>query len=409
MSAEALREYGLLAVGIGLVLAAFLIGRANRQFFRAVLTLVGMAAIAGWMHQRREPPPMPPAGIRLPAGATDLPSPVIETPAGGVDGFELEAFRLLHAFDYAEGGLDEIAVDPNGRWAAVSKMDGLVVLLDLEAREEVASAIVDRGANGSIYSLAFSPDGHRLGIGMTGRVEILSVPGGAVLHEMELPDRWGNRHAVTDLTVSPSGDVLVATGYPDLFFQDLRSGDGIGTLRSGQYGFTRLVWSRDGRSLAAVRAGRRMIAVWPTSNLWGLDGNGTLCRVVLTRDHWVDALAFGVDFVTEAEVLVATLGSEQKKARLAVWDAESCQPRGSYALGTARTLALSLTSDGRAALVFADGGILAAMRLADGTALATLETDPGADAVLSSAAGDRLLVVSYAYDRVTLYERRGGP
>lgn len=405
MSAELVHAYGLLAIGVVLVLTALLVGRANRRLLPAILTLLGVAAIAGWMHQRREPPPMPPAGIRLPAGATDLPSPAIEARAARVDGFELEAFRLVHAFDYAEEGIGEVALDPNGRWAAVSFHGGRLAFLDLEAREKVASVTSARGATGRVHSLAFSPDGGRLAVGLMGRVVVLEVPTGGRVFEMELPAPLGGRTAVESLAIAPSGDVLVATGHPDLVFQDLRSGEGIGTLRSGRHGFTRLAWRRDGRSLAAVRAGRREIVVWPTSDLVGLDGNRALCRVVLTRDHWVDALAFGM----EDEVLVASLGSERDDARLAAWDAERCEPRASYPLGTVRILALSLTPDGTAALVFADEGMLAAIGLADGAALGTLETDPSAAVVLLSDARQRLLVVSHADDRITLYERRPSP
>lgn len=408
MNGEVVQEYGLLAVGVGLVLAAFLVGRVNRQLLPAVLTLVGVAAIAGWMHERGQSRwAVPPPGMHLVAGATDLPSPVIETRPALEAGFELQDLRPAHRFEYAEEGLRVVAIDPGGRWGAVGTAAGRLAFLDLETRKEASATIVGRSPASGIHSLAFSPDGRRLAVGLMGRATVLEVPTGTQVFDLEFPAALGGRAVVEDLAIAPSGDVLVATGHPDLVFQDLQDGAGIGILASAEGGFARLAWSRDGRSLAAVGAERRALFVWPSSDLAALVGAGPRCRIQLPRDRWVDALAFGV-LDPAGEALVTTLGSEQREAHLAVWDVASCEPRASYPLGTVRTLGLSLAPDGTSAVVFADEGTLAAIRIEDGAAVGTLETDPGAAVVLLSDAGQRLLVVSHADDRITLYERRGG-
>lgn len=175
-----------------------------------------------------------------------------------------------------------VAVSPDGRWAAVARADA-VELLDLRSRRTVRSW---RGPDlNNVSAMVWSPDGRTLAYGGgNGRVGFRSMPDGTELG----PSRLVFPGFTLALTASPDGRWLAGLGTDgELALFDLTSRELVGRPlpppHPGGWGFP--AWSSDSRA----------VTVWYESGdtvRWEVDADRWIdraCRVAhrdLTADEW---------------------------------------------------------------------------------------------------------------------------
>lgn len=371
--------------------------------FPTVLMLAGAAAVGIWVARadvralertiRVDRAVSVPAGLG--AGVDGgFPSPVVSTGPRAYSELALGEFERVRSLHFEEnGGLRAAAFDAGGRWAVMATGAEGARLVDLDDGE-VGGRLT--ASNDRVRAVDISPDGHVAALGGTGRVWLHQLPDGELLAEVDLADPTGRRTQVSDLAVAPSGDVLVAAAGRDLFFIDVRSGTNLGPVRAGGLPVNRVAWSPDGRFLASGSGTE--IMVWPTSRLEGLGPESARCRVEL------DEVALGLAASNDG-VLAATAPGSGGSGELVMVRWDPCGIEARHPGGAVGATMIVLAPGGDQALI-PDVGELSAMDVADGAVIGTLGAGLTATGVDLSAAGDRLLTLSFEDARITVWDRR---
>ena len=193
-------------------------------------------------------------------------------------------------FNGHEGNGRTIGFSLNRRWFASTDGSHGIRLVDLESGREVGQL---KGLTGRIDAIAFSPDSKLLAAAGTNRTIIVwQVASRRVLHTL-------TAHAGTVLVgsvaFSPDGKRLASSGneserdlsHPLIELWDVASGKSIGLLRGHDAPTGSIIFSPNGRTLAAANA-LGVITVWNTesaSELYSIQAhNGEIHSVAFSPD-----------------------------------------------------------------------------------------------------------------------------
>ncbi|UCC88777.1 MAG: WD40 repeat domain-containing protein [Anaerolineales bacterium] len=151
-----------------------------------------------------------------------------------------------------------VAWSPNGRWLASGDVDGTIMVWDAEVGEQILTLKGHMALEGyrayegystALHSLAWSPDGARIGSGAGDKTIIIwNARTGERQHTLA-----GHTAPVYSLTWSPAGD-RIASGSPDgkIIIWDAVAGKRLSILASSTSGVNDVAWSPDGTQLASA-------------------------------------------------------------------------------------------------------------------------------------------------------------
>lgn len=175
-----------------------------------------------------------------------------------------------------------IAYSPDGRTIASGGFDGMIRLWNLRMLN-AAPRTLNVGTDGSVVTVAFSPDGHTLAAGSRGLIQFwnLSAPDGAphTLAEVE--------GSVYSVAFSPDGRFLAAGGTDgSIWLWDLSAPEHApGELTGHESSVNAVAFSPDGRFLASGSADN-------TIRLWDLSAPDTSFHIFTGHEDQVTSVAF---------------------------------------------------------------------------------------------------------------------
>jgi WD40 repeat protein/heme exporter protein D len=289
-----------------------------------------------------------------------------------------------------EGSVWSVAFSPDGHWLATGSEDATARLWDLAAEDPGVEPLVLAGHRASVLSVAFSPDGHWLATGSEDKtVRLWDL--GAEDPRAEPLELTGHEGPVLSVAFSPDGRWL-ATGSGDKLDDTARLWDlgaedpGAESLElTGHEGpVLSIAFSPDGHWLATGSGAEIYGSNDDTARLWNLEAEDPAAEPVVLAGHRASVLS--VVFSPDGRWLAT--GSDDATARL--WDLEAEDPAAEpvvLAGHRASVLSVAFSPDGRR---------LATGSLDDTARLWDLEAeDPAAEPlVLTGHEGD---VVSVAF------------
>jgi WD40 repeat protein len=197
--------------------------------------------------------------------------------------------RIPNASDYVY----DLAFRRGGRIVASADDDMLIRLWDLHTEKQIRPAL--RGHTGSVYIVAFSPDGRMLASGGDDTIRLWDVR----THREIEPPLSGHTGSVYDLAFSRNGRTLASVGDDRVIrLWDVRAHRQLGRPLEGHRGTVSGVsFSSDGRTLNTV--GGSTIQVWEKIFWRNFDQLRTeVCKLVggsLSRAEWTQ-FAPGIDY-----------------------------------------------------------------------------------------------------------------
>ena len=140
-----------------------------------------------------------------------------------------------------------------------------------------------QGHSGSVYSVAFSPDGKVLASGSGGTIKLWDVKSGALLKTLK-----GHSWSVYSVAFSPDGKVLASGSYDKtILLWDVESGALLQTLKGHSWGVLSVAFSPDGKVLASG-SGDNTIKLWDVKS-------GALLKTLKGHSDDVLSVAFSPD------------------------------------------------------------------------------------------------------------------
>jgi len=188
---------------------------------------------------------------------------------------------LTSALSGHTGSVYSVAFSPDGRLLASGSSDWTIRLWDVGTGQVVRT--LSRHTD-SVYSVAFSPDGRLLASGSWDRtIRLWDVGTGQVVRTLS-----GHTYSVSSVAFSPDGRLL-ASGSDDRTIRlwDVGTGQVVRTLSGHTYLVNSVAFSPDGRLLASGSSDR-------TIRLWDV-GTGQLVRTLSGHTDWVRSVAFSPD------------------------------------------------------------------------------------------------------------------
>lgn len=192
----------------------------------------------------------------------------------------------------------DLDLSPDGRWAATAAHDGTLRLWDISIPIEVEGRILLDVAPQAPRSVAFSPDGRTLAVGLAKwtasnpdyAIRLIEVETGHEIRRLT-----GHSEVVADLAFSPDGKRLLS-GSVDaaVILWDVESGEQIHRL-GGHNSYVNAVAFHPGGRLAASGAGDGSVILWDTE-----------AGEALRRFSPLNVVVVGIDFMPDgASLLVA--------------------------------------------------------------------------------------------------------
>jgi RNA polymerase sigma factor (sigma-70 family) len=244
-----------------------------------------------------------------------------------------DVWKEQAAFDLGGKGASafSLAVSPDGHFLAVGQ-EGKVRLWEITTSRELATLEQE----GTIWSVAFSPDGTLLATGSKlGTAKIWDVGN---LRERAALD--GHTNNVNSVAFSPDGKTL-ATGSFDKTVRlwDVATGKELRQLPGPQDAVTSVAIAPDGKTLAAAESMARTIRCWDLTT-------GKELRTLTGHTDLVWCLAFSPDG--------KTLASGSRDCTVRLWDTATGNERGVLKWHVSQVNAVAFSPDGKT-LVSAGG------------------------------------------------------
>jgi WD40 repeat protein/predicted dehydrogenase len=196
---------------------------------------------------------------------------------------------------------------------------------------ELASAHRTAPLGGTVYSVAFAPNGETLAIGLRDQVKLFDVATHA------LPATWTPKVGpVRSLAYSPDGELLAIGGYQKLQLWTTANGDLAKELLGHRGLVTGVAFSPDGTRLASSSEDE-------TARVWSVDTGAAV--TLLKHDYPVNGIAWSPD----GQQLATAAGDElrpTKAGEVRLWSA-SGEPVRTWADHTRAALSVTFTPDGQ--------------------------------------------------------------
>ncbi|MBX7169057.1 MAG: serine/threonine protein kinase [Pirellulales bacterium] len=229
-----------------------------------------------------------------------------------------------------------------------------------------------RGHQGSVYGVAYAPDGHTVAsVGADAVVRIWDAANGDLLCALT-----GHEGEINSLAFSPDGQLL-ATASDDatVFLWDIKAQSLHRKLDEPKHGVFGLAFSPDGRQLAACGKDK-VIYLWDVAQ-------GTLLATLSGHRDFVQSVAFSPD----GGSLFST--SDDRTARQ--WDLANKAEMRTWATQPRQIAGLAVSHDGRLLAIAGRQGVIELYDLRTGEELSPLVGHTGAVHTLTFSPGDRLL------------------
>jgi WD40 repeat protein len=304
--------------------------------------------------------------------------------AGGLAGQTEEAVQLQFS--------------PGGRLLAVANRRGGIGVWDM-ARGRLVHSFAGKHKEGEAASLAFTPDGGRLASACVGNVTVWDL---ATEKELFTRERSGT-HAV----FSPDGQTLAMAGYSRdteghpmlrITFADAGTGEGERSTQPVHGQTTRLVYSPDGRRVAAgavLDMGYCLLRVWNAET-------GLLEAEFPMRTQHILGLAFSPD----NQRLYADSGGFATPAEVKCYDLTSQREVLSFRGHEETIFGLALSADGKRLVTVSADKSVRIWDAATGAELFSLR-GPAAWTCVAMSSDNRYLAASANGKMVSLWDAGG--
>jgi serine/threonine protein kinase/WD40 repeat protein len=316
----------------------------------------------------------PGAGARISPSAARASS---ETPSPTPASTNWQQERTLT--DSTSGGIQAMAVSPDGGMLATGSMDGSSYLWNL-ASGQLVDTITPPSPDG-VSSLAFSPDGQMLAIGFgSGTIMLRDV---ATMQTVATFSDGYGQGAVSSLAFSPDGAMLAAAdlGSRGTFLWDVAMRRQIRLLSTNLGAVTAAAFSPDGKTLATGGDGGTV--------LWDVATGAQIARLGISASGPIISVAFSPD-----GSMLATGGF----VAAVLWDVPAGRQVAvlAYRPASADTATVAFSPDG--AVLATAGAPTLLWATARGTKITTIPVTADVVAfspkgqILTTATGNRVIV-----------------
>jgi WD40 repeat protein len=250
-------------------------------------------------------------------------------PQGDIDLAQAEMLQLPTQRYTLPSSLMDLAVSPDGKWAASANFRRIATILDIQTGQTLRQLT---GHEGPLSSVAFSPDGKYLLTGSFDKTARLwDAHTGAQIRVFR-----GHTDLVNGVAFSPDG-LRILTGSSDgtAVIWDATTGDQLITLKGHDGAVNRIAFSPDGKTV--LTSGQNK-----TARLWDAQSGKQLQVYAGHNDN-----IFSVIFSPDGKQVLT--GSDDGTARL--WDAASGKESQRFDAKGGGVLGIAFSPDGSRVLV----------------------------------------------------------
>ena len=242
--------------------------------------------------------------------------------------WDLTSRKLIERIPGNRGTVYSVAFSPDGREVALAS-EGLVEVCDVETPTRPIRAL--RGHTGFVYAVAFSPDGRYLASGGLDRT--LRLWDRATGQEIRA--FFGHEGFVRGLAFSPDSRWLLSASEDcSLKLWEIASGRSLADFHGHQSFTSCVAFSPDGR-LVASGGQDHAVKLWSATQRAPLTFTG----------H--DGAVHGLVFLPDSQRLVSGAGYRSTRGRLKLWDATTGEPLEPSFESCPEIYAVALHRDGR--------------------------------------------------------------
>jgi predicted NACHT family NTPase len=236
-----------------------------------------------------------------------------------------EANLTDSAFTKAFGTVFAVAFSPDGKRLATAGSDGVVRFWDVTSGRELLTC---KSHSNLVVSVAFSPDGKTLASSSSDRtIKLWDCLSGECLQTWQGHGDW-----VRSVAFSPDGQILASSSNDTTIkLWDCRSGECLQTLQGHSDWIRLIAFSPDGKTLASGSDDR-------TVKLWDCR-SGECLQTWQGHSDWVNSVAFSPDGKTLAS------GSSDRTIKL--WDCRSGECRQTWQGHSDLVRSVAFSPDGK--------------------------------------------------------------
>lgn len=337
------------------------------------------------LYERKPSLNLPPATSQITPSPTPTQTP-IPTPSTNVAVALPTNWSLLNTLN-AGARVVTIAISPNQQILASGTGEGRIYLWNLNTRTKIHTL---QGDAKVLRAIAFSKDGSKLASGGSEGVKIWDIPKGTLIKNIPLPS------SVESLAFSPDGQTLaIGMGNGTITIWQANTWRSLKSFPAHSDSVSALVYSPDGTMIASGGGGKKdkLIRLWSSRQA----EYGNLLHTFTGHEHWIFSLAFAPDG--------QTLISSSIDRTIKVWNSRTRRLLLSIPVGIGIDVReVAISPDGKL-LASGNNSLIRLWSLPDGKYLGDL---PGRESfVLSLAFASNNQLISGSEDgTIKIWQRR---